>query len=865
MDLLATLARYGYAMRQHLQEEGWGARKLTVIDLTDDYRRALRERGLLGLQRALALHNRRCFPAVEITSPQPQESVVLARAGQIGACVIVPRDHAAYQNFARQLITAVTQRTGVQLEALDDQADPMALLQRRSLILLGGAHENRAAMGLALRIRTGFVDASVPGDDGWIVTTHAGLSGAGNAVLQIATGPEHQAAALATVLDALQQTAGDVHLRHVHRVQHGAALRARFPSWETFTANLPQTIGQLKHHHGPVPSDPVALSHLLALGLESGGREKNEYNAAPIDHTITAARYYQISGDARALTLFREMLFRLADYFLKSPNGASYPSDFDFRIGPLLLYYARLEHEPVFSDEDRLLLINLFLAYIRQVLNYTLQVWPLRPDRQARFNHPTFKALTMELGAWYFSRFGLAAEIEQWRHYPQHTFSPCLWNRHKQIENANNYESLVYHHAAAYAMFIGQPFDERMQKCLREVVRRQMITCDNFLRPVDYGDAGLHLKPLCTGLARVLATADRTPAVTWFAEEDLARHRDDLPPFLHEHPGLRQHRTPHAPPTGSWEFAPLDPEFARDFGTNLPLTQTFDKLAFRTGWGDDDHYLLWEGTGNLHVGHGHNEANGIVRLNHLGRHWIVSNGYGRRRGLTDVSQSFTTRERGPADHNMLVLHRQGKVVTDLPPCAALLQRGQQHGVLYATTALLGYGGVDWFRTLVACPGAFVLVLDRIHVLLDGLEHAHVEWNCLGDCQPANQGFVLEQKGVFMHVTSDSGWSAQQTVADESACWQTLLSSGQYPYATFPLTKLIYQPPGLTRGQTHTLTTLLTVGRTAGPSFTLAQPKAGFVRVTGDRANCSGLEHRDGDLSLRTDGMSLEIGFAPMPS
>src|SRR5690606_19624342 len=108
---------------------------------------------------------------------------------------------------------------------------------------------------------------------------------------------------------------------------------------------------------------------------------------------------------------------------------------------------------------------------------------------------------------------------------------------------------------------------------------------------------------------------------------------------------------------------------------SIDVTATFDKLAFRTGWKEDDQYLLYEGLGNKSVSHSHLEINGIVRLNHLGRHWLVSNGYGRRRGLKNVSQSFSTRVRGPFDHNMLVFHQDDAVIDQMPFCSQMVQRG----------------------------------------------------------------------------------------------------------------------------------------------------------------------------------------------
>ncbi|MBI2950554.1 hypothetical protein HYY27_00595, partial [bacterium] len=283
---------------------------------------------------------------------------------------------------------------------------------------------------------------------------------------------------------------------------------------------------------------------------------------------------------------------------------------------------------------------------------------------------------------------------------------------------------------------------------------------------------------------------------------------------------------------------------------------------FRTGWGEEDHYLLFEGVGNQKVSHSHNELNGIVRLNHLGRHWVVSNGNGRRAGVTNVNVSFNTRIRGPEDHNMLVLRRDGETVRDLPVCCALLQRGQSGLLAYATGALIGYGGTDWFRTLLVVAGRFVLVLDRVRVRAPGLEAGHVEWNCLGRATAREGGFRLDQKGVFMDILSDSGWKAEGGVADQSADWKAVLEGGRYPYATFPLTRLTFRMPAVEG--TWRLATLLTATRLPEAACRVREPEPGLVRVEALDEDLPGVRVEDGDLSVQAGGRSLEVRFRDLP-
>jgi len=868
MSLLRVLRDRGYQFRQHLEEESWTARKLTVVDLDESQSRALELGGVTGLERKLRGDGLWSFPAMDIAAPlKPEADLVLAEGTEPASVMVAPGD-GRLRDLARAIAEEVHRRSGAQLQVVDDREADLGLLASQHVIVVGGSHESRWSMDLALRHQTGFVDATVPGDDGWVVTTHVGLDGSGHNVAQIAAGPSHQDEVLAYLLDAIDRENGRTILSCTHRVAPGSEMRDHFPSWEEFVTSLPKGMVQLEGQCGDVPEDPVALADLLGRGLHSGGYDANLVNNRPIDLAVTAAQYYQRSADSRALRLFRELLFRLADYYLKTPEGASIPSDLDFRLGHLILYYARLEHEPVFSNEDRLILTNLLLACTRSIYEYTLKCWPLKADEPTRHNHETFAARSLLFAADYFARYGVE-DVEAWRERVEAVFSGGLWHRFKQKENANFYEQFAFEHGAVYSAVTGHRLDLFDGDCLRMAAMRQVATTDNFLRGVDYGDAGIHLRNQITDvLPMIVSSVEADPTLQWYSHEVFRRAHHYLPSPIFGIPGLRRGAPGREPSAGAWELVPLDPTFLELFGEAYPHAHSFDKLAFRTGWGDDDQYLLLEGIGNEDVSHAHNEVNGIVRLNHLGRHWVVSNGYGRLAGLTNVSKSFSTRVRGPEDHNMLVLQREGLTVRALPICSALLQRGQRGNLAYATGALLGYGGTNWFRTIVILADQFVLVIDRVQVAEPGLEAAHVEWNCLGEATEREGGWRLDQQGACMDVTSDSEWAAELGVADRSADWQRVLGSGEYPYAEFPLAKLVFRMPEVEAGHTCCLATLLAATHSPDPACRVQQPEPGLVCVTSLR----GLSSMDGpldpvrdlDLSIRSVSASVEVRFAETP-
>ncbi len=867
MSLYEALKKRGYTFRQHLEEEDWGLRKLTVVDLDIMLRDGLERHGIAGLKAALDERIHRparglwTFPCFDIREPLPRKpDMTLAHENQPVAAVVAPKANAALWTMAGAWVKLVAGLHNVHLSLLDADAVALEETDGRDLVLFGGSHQNRLALALALRHRTFFADAGVPGEDGWLATMHCGTDKSGRNVLQVAAPAVHRATVLRLLCDATVRLGPALVVRHVHHVQQGTAMAARFPSWAAYTAKLPSRLPHLLGKSGDTPQEPAALAGLLAQGFYSGGPEKNIYNAAVWDVAVDCARYYQLSADKRALCLFRELLFRATDYYLKTPGGASYPSDLDFRLGLLVLHYARLEHEPIFTDEDRLVLANLLLACTRSIHEYAAKMWP--PDRYpaTRQNHQTFPALSLLYCADYFARFG-SIDVTRWRAYSDAVFSGPLWKRSKQCENGRLYEPLVFEHAAEYSAFLSRGLSLFDPSCFETMVMRQIAATDNFFRPVDYGDTAISMGPAQSPSARLQAT-QKEDVVRWFAGEAFARQPNDLPPVLFEFPGLNLGSLPAPPGPLEWEYAPVDPLFLQEMAPGLPRAAAFDKLAFRTGWKDEDQYLLIEGvTGS--VSHGHCDTNGIVRYNHLGRHWIVSNGYGYRVGVTNVVKSFSSRERGPVDHNMLVLRRAGEIVRDLP-MAALLQRGQQGRMLYMTSALLNYGGVNWFRTLLLLTGGYLLVLDRVQVIEPGIESAHVEWNALGNAAAQRQGFRLEQQGVFLGLTSPSDWAAEQTGAGQSACWKRVLEDGSYPYATFPLVKIRFHMPETEPGEARALATLLAATRSGMP-YTLSQPEAGRLVVAGSHPQCDGLRISDGDLAIRADGNHCELRFAPAPA
>lgn len=833
MTITEAVAKKGYTFRQHLEEQGWGMRALTVVDLSADQEAALRQRGAAGLQEELRKTGQYSFPATDITAvPAIRNWISLdARAMPL----VVTADELA--EVAAKTIARIKGVTGVELKVVADGDADLGMLQHSDVILFGGAHQSKFGRDFALRYQTAAFDGVVPGPGGWAVTTHVGIEGNGNLLLQVVADKDSAAAATAALMAALETEKGAApRFRWQHLVTPGPEMAAALTTWESYVASFPERLPMPTSGALPDADDIDGLAKFLLQGLDSGGIEVSWYNQAPLNISVECARYYMASGDERALRLFRALLFTMADYYLLTPEGASYPADFDFILGHMVLYYSRLEHTHVFSTEDRLFLSNLLLACSRSIHDYARAFWP--PDHHSkplasgesgeknRHNHQTFPARSLLFAHDYFSRHGVA-DAAEFLGYAEAIFSGDMWNRGKQTENAGMYEVLVYDHGAVYSCFSGKRLDLFDPAALRVAAKRMAVITDNFFRAVDCGDTSVSMKRGSDEtLAVLVSSCFGDEDQDWFASESIRHsHNHALLAKIPGHgtPGLRMGRKGRQPGCGRWERVPLDPQFVREYIPNPPQgAHLFDKMAFRTGWGDEDHYVLLEGIGAREISHSHIDCNSIVRLNHLGRHWLVSNGYGRLVGVTNVSKSFSSRVRGPEDHNMLVLQQAGEIVTETPRVCNQLCHGQKGTVAYSCSTLSNYGGTDWNRTVIIVAGKFLLVIDRVSVDTTAPDSAHIEWNCLGECTVEGDNAILEQNGVFLHVATTGNWPLSKASSERSADWQKVLSSGEYPHARFPLTKLLLQAPALSPGDSYTVVTLFSASTQSTPVYTVSQ-------------------------------------------
>lgn len=849
-DPVKLFVEHGYKIRKHIQEIGWDKRKLTVIDLNAEETEFLNNNGPEEFEKRLNGEECFIFPALEITKPlNLTMQTYLADASGNKAIIVIPKDCPHLEQAAKQLSGKISEQYKIKLEMLYDKDITYDQLSSANSIVFGGAHENLIAKQLSYRAY-GFIDATIPGPCGIAVTTHVDVTPFNRNFIQLAGDEQTIQQAVNCLIEKIVRGKDKTYIDFIHWIKPGPEMKEHLPILTEYLYSFfeKRYSGPLEIIEPPLSSDPEQAAEQLARTLDCGGVEKNYYNVLPVIAGSISAEHAVISGDNWGLLFFKHMIFRFMDYYLNMPEGASIPGDFDFHLGNFVKYYRLAETFSIFTDQERVMCANFLLACTRTVFNYNQNHWKVEPDQKVRHNHQTFPAKTFLVCANYFDRYGIR-DVEVWRKEAELIFSGEIFNRSKHRENANLYEYFVPSHAAEYSLYSGNLSNFDTGAFVRSA-RRAVIASDNFFRPTDYGDASVSMDPVINDiLVNLIACHSEDPELEWFSRRCFEASPDYITRSTCTLSGLRMNRQGKKPECGRWERAELDKYFHRDYASEVSIEYTFDKMALRSGWEEKDQYILLEGVGNSTISHSHNETNSIVRYNHKGRHWLVSNGYGKPIGELNVSKSFEGRQRGPADHNMLVFEQTDDDAAVIPPfCSILLYSGASGNLNYLTSVLPNYNGVNWYRTIIAMLDEFLFVIDRIDLCGMNMAKGHIEWNSLGDLTTTDYGWRLNQKGVYMHVSNVSEWESF-TGETPSWDWKKVMDNGDYPFASFPVKKIGFRLPRDGNNDVVMLCSLFSVTESEKPKHILQEISSGQYQIAGVTASDTPISIEESDLKI----------------
>ncbi len=857
-NLVPIYTDLGVRLRKNIGEyPSWPLRENTIVDLDPAERRLLERKGEAALNARLTKRGMFAFPALDIhTLKDMHLRTCLGHPETPRACIYVP-DVPHLRDAADAISQAIADRGCQPPEQLPADSFEPPHLTALHAIILGAAHESHAAATMADRYWLD-ADSRFPGEGGWLLRSVHAPMGMPHNIIHLCADESTIDQALADLIAALQPGEdGDTGVGYLMQMHPGpAALQAlgSFEDWcQTFATMARPGVSETP----PDPADNGAFADWLATGFDSGGPEGDRYNRGPMGVITRAARLYLLSGDIRYLMLFKRVIWRLIQYHCNFPGGASYLADYDFEVWSLALYWDLLEEEPIFTDDERLVIANFLLASMRMLDGYCAEHWPTEPGK-LRHNHETFPALSRHFGGRYFADHYDLPEALEWLRIARATFSGPIETSAKHLEDANSYQWLVPVHKLVYDSACGKNHyvDNGV---LRRIARNVVATTDSMGWPSDFGDAG---SPIAGGtlpavLLEYAAAHLHDPSLQWHADRITRAIPGNrgvaLTGPIGEHFGSLRER-PQAPPAPPpVDVVALDDHIRHGAAPQMPKGYVFDKLAMRDGWDPAGQYLLLDG---YSLGsHFHYDQNAVIRFAQGERLWLVDNGYGKRSGETRAGLAYSGRERGPQDHNTLLVYEDADTLALPAPFSALLANATDGALTLVQSAQVGHGPVDWLRTIVWLRGSFFLIIDQANVAAP-VHELRCQFNMLGAARLDTGLLTCDQQDarMFMHFEDTS---TPHLGSYSNASWDGEFAAGNYPYAQPPVAKFERScRPAV--GETALFATLFYAGDLDQPRCALSVAP-GTVTVTGSLpGDAARLAGHGTSVSLTADALTIEF-------
>jgi hypothetical protein len=191
---------------------------------------------------------------------------------------------------------------------------------------------------------------------------------------------------------------------------------------------------------------------------------------------------------------------------------------------------------------------------------------------------------------------------------------------------------------------------------------------------------------------------------------------------------------------------------------SVPYEQTFDKVYFRSGWTEDDDYLLLDGISG--GSHSYQDGNCIVRFTSRGISWFQGPGGNAPATVRDyVGLSLAVDGCGPGCEERYAALRyflEGDALAVAGTAMAYPQRG------------------DWYRHIVWCRAGWFLVVDEVWSHIEGEFLVEGRWHLLGDVSPVEGGLRSVQADARLEMRH-VGSGQQDLVASDHACTEDYTS------------------------------------------------------------------------------------------
>ncbi len=846
VDRLEPLYRkHGLNLRKHTGEfPRWTKRIPTIVDLDDEEHAILDDQG----EEALKLHLREkgafAVPALDIKRLKPACQTTMLSTANVAEARIFVGDDGPLCDAADAICEMIRDVGGTPPDVCAASDFRVLDLAADNAIILGGAHKNPAA---ALLCDRGWLDADrrFPGPAGWLLRSVHNIEGLGHNVVHLCADRNSLGEALAALREHIEGHGRSVVIDPVLEVRLSDEARELLGDWASWKRRLAEISFRAHGLDYREIEDVTEYGRWLAECFDCGGPEGDLYNRWPLMASATAGRLYLLTGDERYLQLYREITLELIRHHCNFPGGASYLADYDFAVSDQIMYWDLLEEEEVFSNEERLIITNFLLSSVRMSDGH-LHTHDPQPG-ELRHNHETFATLSVFTGGRYFGDYYSIEETDRWLEESEEVFTGPIERCVKHREDANSYQWIVPRHKLIWDLRNGV-YTYRDNGVLEGLAHHIIATTDNIGWPSDFGDAG---RPISGGMgvASVLETSAalrESPQLQWWVEKII----DAVPEGAGRMPGgqalLGMARMepvrPDEPPT--LDVVPLEEHMRQMAAPEMPRALVYDKAALRDGFDPEDAYLLLDG---YSVGsHIHYDQNAIIRFTADERLWIVDNGYGKPSGEAAAQKAYSGREVGPQDHNTLLVVGDEGELAQPPPFCGLLTAGTEGTLTLLQSALAGYGGVDWLRTIVWLENTGALVIDQANVTGD-ISELRCQLNMLGGISVAEGLLTCEQQGRWMHLQFETD-TAVETREWTNANWDAEFEAGAYPFADGPLTKFerVASP---SPGDTVRFATLIEAGDSAHSTLDLS--------LDGTTLTVSGPLPKE-DVTLQGDGVRAHL-------
>ncbi len=659
--------------------------------------------------------------------------------------VICHADDPAWEEAAHTIQQAIAEATGVTLPVMSDAEAEDEAPEGRSVILLGHLDNNR----LVARLYHNFfvcLDSGYTGREGYVIRSVHNPFGTGTNYILVggsyAEGTRKAAARFAEIVR--QNVENDsLALGRLLELQFDATDRAE-PTVKLMTeADRDAAIDRGRNLMFSPGQGRSGVSQVVNYGL----------------------RYHR-TGDPLALETYRALMLGLLEYYatdeyINSEGMRRYDRDFrDAWTHRVAIPWDLIEESGAFPDEERLAITNLLVRlalecelYQRWDREGAVERWAENND--IVHNHNTFPGLGAYFVGDYVKRHYGLEHADRWL-----TVAHGIFNGQKHcskpLEDAASYQWLPIIHTMIYSLAEGDLafFDEGHA---RESATVAIMVMDNAGYQAAFGDHAAYKSSSAIGTTlQKIAWYHKDPELLWAAQHatgspshplDQPYHFDLEPRPPAGHTGLSVSYLPQR----CYDYAARSPQYPTP--PNLPLEQTFDKLAFRAGWEREDEYMLLDGFGR--GTHMHFDANAIIRYAAGGEPLLVDGEYIKN---------------APKYHSSLVIIRDGQA--ELTPAVTGLGRADGlDRIAFTRTYLTEYNGAEWTREIVWLRDAYFLISDTVTAIEAGDFTLRCCWRPWGEAALDGGTLTVEHPPMHMVIAN----------ADGAACrLETMKSSEMLP-------------------------------------------------------------------------------------